>query len=1202
MSAFNAVAADGPSCAPLFNPIGGAKPKQERSKRNAWIRLYEHFEQRTKNEQNPFVSAGFNGDKTGLVHREFRKKIGSYDELIKTAEQPEIAYEVYESLTKKLIPNLLDLAKNKNASTNELFSALEATRIMSIIEAKTILPEKIREEQEKKKREEEQKKKQEEQKKKEQEEDDFKWNKNQDKYQPQNKDISSDGEGKKPVIILRTNAHTKQQLYKTQTYDIINSVEMTSNPLIRSTAPKVRPKPDGKAYTRLGVFGAKEISIPIQYGYEPAVGIYSGFRVLERTNDDFVVEILSSGLKEVQIPLIPKPAQSFKSSMGVSVYAQSTGIPKNQWPKEILDFVNTQKGKPILEVAKNLESFLSVDGGYLYFSKGDLIKEAELNRLKQELAQLQTQYATPVAMARIKSFNCDGAAWIGAAILKDFFKIPTRTVGGRTSAGKEKAAIIMGQNGESLSVIRSTDPQHMWLEVWDSGRWVPFDMTPKLNNPDSNSKGKDDLEQHDREDVKDRENPRKGDKDDSKDGKDSKDKSENSQEGGKEAGKKDSDGKESGKQSDKDGKEGKKEDKDGKDKKDGEKDGKDEISKEDQEGTASRGLEQNDSKSKTELKRQYLIYKVFEIIKAWSSELLLMEGNRKGIRDTVFGVLKSFDIFQFSAHQREASEWFKAKESDLFDRKDESLSQWLSSVKILSAQGQLREAYLELKAMENIILAINENRALSAKEESFLIGIQDSLRQFRKVRHKDSVMFDLADRIYRKLPGIVSKQWVREKYGDDVMNIDSLALKNFADDLKTGKLEALVRSALLRDFVDMVLNSEKIPRYKDEKTLFRSIAPKQTQDLVIARSPLELQKMILNPRPGEHIFSRLVRGEQFAIGSRETVRVPDPVSPLERKISVIYFDISGSMSGDKMKVQDSFLMTYVDRALSDMDFAGNPMHEVYILPFGDTVHEGKMRHIKTVEDAKKFTAKMINSNHDAKEGTRIEPTLVHFYNLVAKANAQNATDHRSKLKKANMILVTDGGDTVNMENVVRERKKVPDEVQVNLNFLAVSETNETLIQLAKESNMSTSKPMYRQITAEMISEVMAESQRPTLDKEAFAQSEKIQVPTDITRSLNDLTSKAANFKRDVNIQDIQRKMSEFQLRNLELKDIPNARAPAELLQLQKVLVAVDLPRDVKVRIVYTLIHEYEAYAGRKLDFIIIQEQEAFQALYEWAKK
>lgn len=1189
--------ASAPACSALFNgvSIDPSKPVQKttrsrsitpnkaikeesdsaRNKPSPWIRFYNVFDKRTKKLRNPFILAGLDPDKTGLVHAEFRKIIPVYQELIKTSEEVEVSYDTYISLSKELTPRLLAIAKNRDSLENEMFAALESARIMTLIESRTVFPKDSKEYQEKKKQEE---KKKEEEKEKEQEEDDFKWNEKKQEYKPENKDISSKGKGKKPVIILRTNAHSvDHQLYRQEVFDTITPEKIIPNLAIRPRATPSSKQEKTEFFTRLGLFGSSKVLIPIQYGYEPVVGNYKDFRVVESEPDIFYVEALVEGLKEAEIPLIKKRNQQFQSSLGDRPYRDPTGIPKSDWPAEILNFVKNNEGKGDLEIAKNLESFLSKDGGYLYFSKGDIINEAKLTEMKDELKRLESQYATPIAMTMLKSFNCDGAAWIGAAILKDFFGIPTRIVGGRTSAGKERMSLELGEGGKALSVIRSTDPLHAWLEVWDGSKWIPFDMTPKLNNPEMES-GKSDLEQHERKEN-DSENRSKPKPESSK----SSQEKENVDSKNRSNLDKTDDKKEQG------------------DKGEGSKNKERDSQNKDSDAGPRDSIESRDSEAKSKLRDQYLIYKAFEVLKSWSAEMLLMDSNRKGTKTIVSGVLKNLDITEFKQHQQDAARWFESRESDIFDRKDESLSQRISSVKIMSSEGKLREAYLELKAIEMLIRSVQENRMLTEAEETFSIAVQDSIRAFQAIKHKNSVQFDLADRILRNLPGAVSRQWVREKYGSDVDKVDSLSMMNFANDILTGNLQALVRSALLKNFVDMVLNSDKIPRYKDEKTLFRSVSPKPSQDLVLARSALEVPKMLLDPRPGEHIFSKLARGEQFAIGSRETVRTPDPKKPLERKVSILYFDISGSMGGDKMLVQDSFLMTYVDRALSDIDFFGNPLHEVYIIPFGDTVHTKNLIHIKTVEDAKRFTSKMINYNHEAHEGTEIEPVLIHFYDTIAQAHIEKGQGKKTKLHKANLVLITDGGANVNMDNVLAARAKVSKEIQINMNFLAISETNPTLIQLAESSNMSTTKPMYRHITPEMISDIMLESQKPSVDESAFAQVENARATPELVRALNQLSSKIADFKIQPKIQDIQKKISEFKVQEIDLKNLPNIDAPAELIQLQRVLVHMDLPRDVKIRLVYALLYEYEAYSRRKLDFVLIEEKEAFEALYEWAR-
>ena len=84
--AFQRAEANGPSCTRLFAAPAASKQSVVRVKDSAWTRLHNVFEKKSKGQKNPFIDAAMNADKTGLVHRDFRKVITNYDDLIKTIQ------------------------------------------------------------------------------------------------------------------------------------------------------------------------------------------------------------------------------------------------------------------------------------------------------------------------------------------------------------------------------------------------------------------------------------------------------------------------------------------------------------------------------------------------------------------------------------------------------------------------------------------------------------------------------------------------------------------------------------------------------------------------------------------------------------------------------------------------------------------------------------------------------------------------------------------------------------------------------------------------------------------------------------------------------------------------------------------------------------------------------------------------------------
>ena len=209
------------------------------------------------------------------------------------------------------------------------------------------------------------------------------------------------------------------------------------------------------------------------------------------------------------------------------------------------------------------------------------------------------------------------------------------------------------------------------------------------------------------------------------------------------------------------------------------------------------------------------------------------------------------------------------------------------------------------------------------------------------------------------------RDWLRRQYGQDLDQLGSSANIRLAQDLTSGRLKPILEMAAVSEFVDMTLNSTPEPRWKDEPTLNRSIMPKPRQDLIVTRNPLDFARMLWNLRPGEHQFAPTLQGRQFAIGSLETRRVPNPKLPIERKVKrclLRYFRLNEGIESRSTRCHSNGVG---GQSLSKTDAIGRPTHEKYLIPFGDKRYEGV--HISSREDALAFIAKMMNYRSSANE-------------------------------------------------------------------------------------------------------------------------------------------------------------------------------------------------------------------------------------------
>ncbi|MDZ4663099.1 MAG: VWA domain-containing protein, partial [Pseudomonadota bacterium] len=819
-------------------------------------------------------------------------------------------------------------------------------------------------------------------------------------------------------------------------------------------------------------------------------------------------------------------------------------------------------------------------------SKGDKISEGDLTKIDQKFNQLLSQMPKPMAMANVGAFNCDGAAWIGALILRDVLNMPVRIAGGRTSAGTKTV------NQEKLHVVKSSDPAHAWVEVFDGKHWVPFDMTPKNNTPESQSSPIDVEREESKPAVPGQKQPPK-------------DKSQPSKGKGEGAEKKEAD-KDGAKDDDKNDK------KDGKDSKDkdqqGKQDGKPKKeTSQDQDGEGAPGTKKIDdliNAKSTQRRRgeqnQALIDRVIKRNELMLLEHLIHEGHQTPFQTEANAVL---DTLNENSNWKNTVERSRGKIATFIHdskfAKFGGLQGFLTDVRVEFSQNNAREAKQKLMIVQRLLLALGEYRSLTKLETESLHSIEAIIRSLDQIKHENSKEFDAVQDLLKSLPGNISKNWLAKQYGKDYDQLGSSANVRLAQDIVSGKLKPLLQMGAVSEFVDMTLDSTPEPQWKDEPTLNRSLVPKPRQDLIITRSPLDFAKMLWSLRPGEHMFAPTLQGRQFAIGSLETRRVVNPKNPLEKKVSVIYYDVSPSMNGRPIESQDALLMAFVDKALSETDAIGRPTHEIYLIPFNDNLLQGV--HVAAREDAQNFLARRMNMRTQTSGSTDIQKAVENFYDIIGTSYRNKSAQGRDKLfQKANMVLFTDGGSAINMEQLEAKRKTIPKDVLINMNFVSIGDqVNETLKTLSENARLSSSKPTFRKMDSQMIDSVGNISAEYNPD--AFATTQRIsgQMLAEINRLLQKIS---VDTRQKGDPSQIDRALSQLQITKTDVSQLPGIREALNLTQLETAMNSLKLDPQAKQRLVESIVESYQQLTGRSWREMTYPEKDALEKLRAWVRQ
>lgn len=986
-----------------------------------WMHLAELISARLKGFKNPYIRAGLDPHQISMVNKKLSSHLPQlYDLTILNGKIGFINSLEFLPILVHIEIQIQKALQNKDADNFELVALQEAVRLIAQIEPRVqIPPETDSAESNDKSDQQDQQGDPENPQEENKDSQKTQWQQDEDEYEPNNVDVSgSGGKNKETIHIIETNILSEGRVLPTKFFDHIGLNKLSRVPTMRG---RYRNHQNLQNFEEmlLRPDGTDQLWLPYVNGYEPLVGDFATHSVTQIAPGEF--KFISKIKQESYAITIGVPNEAvLMDALSLSDYSKPVGTKIEEWPSKIQAFIKSRHGQASMQVANELVEFLKTDGGFLYYSKGDLVDNAKFDQLASRYKELRKLMSKPLAMAHLGAFKCDGAAWIAAILLKDFFGIPTRIISGRTQAGY----ILV--NGVPHYVTKSTDPLHAWIQVWSGTDWVTMDPTPTLNHPKNNGQ--------DTEELKPIPEKQKSSASDSE-------------------------------------------------KKDAGKNKKDQISTKSETKTVEKSenvpKESNSSHITTnsDLKESGLVEKLQDSAKqdsvqqGWIKkyeihciERMIQDGNTKQILEKARTALSPMLKSEFLKHEIKKSFDNLIFSSDAISANcDLGFKQCLMRAQNLIHKGHARESYSLIRGLISQLETLQRLRGLNSEELISLSDLEKTLVQFRKYNHKNAKAFDLVDRFTRLLPGTITRKILTSDYRINQMTPDSLEVLNLAMALKNNKEDGFVRTAAMKKYAEMYIKSIFEPRSKDYLQLNRSLDPADTQDITMARSPLEINRMLLNPRPGEHLFAPLFQGRQFAIGPRQTIQIPDPTNPIEHKTIVVLVDVSPSMQFDsKNVILSSMLCALVDYALSEMDSLGRPINSVYLVPFNESV--GKPTIITSREQAENFIRSQINNPTDAHgKDTDIQGAILEFYRLVATAKKERILAGPFRhLKHGSLVLFSDGQAKVDLKTLetAHDAYFKNTNIKIHMNFVAINGENPSLQALAEKSGLSTGKPTF----------------------------------------------------------------------------------------------------------------------------------------------
>lgn len=1018
--------------------------------------------------------------------------------------------------------------------------------------------------------------------------------KRQEELEVKNKDINEAIKNKRLLYWFGTTAQPSSKLLRTFSYEELTD-PLKQNPLARP--PKKLPIQNfspteiNKKYFIINKQKATELIIPMPYGFRPILTEYKNYAVVSTIPGEYQVKSLYEKPLPEQVTFWLEPESKVTMTQEqIKENSKVSGINPKSWPDHVKTGVNSAraqgKGDPLL-ISKRLSEWFQTDGPYSYYN--DSNAPSEKNFFGDLLSRKDHK---ALALAKGKTFNCDGGALIGAILLRDFFQIPTRVAGGKNISDSKEIG------GEIYQVANADVPNHSWVEIFVNEEWVPFDFTPNKGNPGNEGKYDENKENSKIDDSHEDNSKIDKSKTDDSIKKDSNNHSEslNDEKGIGNKSIEEPPASEEKKQ-------------------------KENENKATQPGKNSEGQDSQKQDSQVPLKiymprtpvQISRLPKSFDSLHGTYPRQAILHTLERSVHHSKMEelplILESslLNFPEIQVYNQQVKSEINRISSEFYGKEDKTLVELVSEAKTEFFTDPTL-SYQNLQKVKSVIESIAKYRDLSFEEKEFSNSLLEIKNQFNHYRHPSSQKQELVERIIRELPGNTIRKIVLDQY-PEALKIGSMDQHHLYTALKNGSMSHIVRTSMVGRHFNFFLNAEKELKYRKIKSIIRTFKrEKDNEDIVIARPEdiaqfdrwnLDFQ---YHPNPVMMVLGNLLKDQQYMKGYKATYPAAGSQNSIERKHTNVFYDISGSMMGTPAIVQASAIAAIVDKALSERDPMGNPIHEVVLFPFGNSVYPGV--HVKSAEDAKNTVLQFLNSPTHAYEGTNIQACFDKHFQMIHEnmdhSNRGKELVHRLKLKKANMILLTDGGAAINKSGTLKEISELPPGVQTMFNLVAIGERNQQLEEIAQYTNTKNSQAMVTVLTKEMMEKFVNNAEQIQESSEAFVFDLGHQnLDIKLSQMISDL--KVPSFHTDSPFESIRLANEELQGSN-STSPQKNASLVRDLDLLISNIKKTKAPSDIVIKTLADVLTNYSRWTGSRLNSLSQLEADLLIQFQQLAEK
>jgi hypothetical protein len=345
----------------------------------------------------------------------------------------------------------------------------------------------------------------------------------------------------------------------------------------------------------------------------------------------------------------------------------------------------------------------------------------------------------------------------------------------------------------------------------------------------------------------------------------------------------------------------------------------------------------------------------------------------------------------------------------------------------------------KLKFLDQLLTELQKKGKISLAETDVLNRVRRLLQAMNA--SKNPTDRQLGEAFVAQLTGPLSRRVILKTY--EVPDVkEGLDWARLAADLKSGKLDDLLIYQRLSPYMKMLLNSKMAPKDSKAPNGEKVTISENTPELELA---LELDRFNQFYRDGAPVnvdLLRFITGDMLENTYFLDRNKPDPKTLKPRKVSIVIYDISGSMgSQNKYVLRNALVTSYVDASQKDV-LLGKEDHIVYTMAFDGAPHAPER--MGTIQEAMNYFEKSRATPIRYGGNDSITEAVARVFEIIAENEKSGGA-----LNRANILLITDAVAPVDFKRIEDARKLVSDEVDIRFNAISMGDLNNDVKKLVE---------------------------------------------------------------------------------------------------------------------------------------------------------